>query len=140
MTAFTTFRLREIPPDTATAPVLRAMAVFCLLEIALIHILDFEGKFGSVPWIGASFLLLAAVSMVLAQMLIVGDEPMVWLAAGALALATIIGFVLSRTTGLPGEGGHEIGKWGSTLALSSMFFEIYLVWLAATRLLQRGPR
>lgn len=123
----------ELTQDS-DATVRRAMAVMCLVAIAVIHLLDTRDKYDEVAYIGVLFVLLVISSMVLAEMLARRDDPLVWLASGALAGATLLGFILSRTIGLPGEGGEEIGHWFSSLAMSSMLFEAYLVWLVAVHL------
>jgi hypothetical protein len=52
-----------------------------------------------------------------------------WAAAGLLAAATLVGFVLSRTTGLP-NASEDIGNWTEPLGLASMFVEGAVVILA----------
>jgi len=41
---------------------------------------------------------------------------------GGVALAALLGFVYSRTVGLPG-GGDDIGNWWEPLGLASLFVE-----------------
>jgi hypothetical protein len=53
-----------------------------------------------------------------------------WLAAGGLVAATVIGFTLSRTVGLPGDSG-DIGNWGEAIGIASMFVEGSFLMLAA---------
>jgi hypothetical protein len=55
------------------------------------------------------------------------------LAAAGLALSAAIGYVLSRTTGLPNATG-DIGNWTEPLGLASLFVEGCLVALAGYRL------
>ena len=50
--------------------------------------------------------------------------------AGLLAAATLVGFILSRTTGLP-NASDDIGNWTEPLGLASMFVEGAVVILAA---------
>ncbi len=115
----------------------RAVAAMLLLGIALIHVIDVKDKFDEVPYIGVLFIALIASSLILAELLARSDDPMVWLAAAALAGATILGYVMSRTTGLPGEGGAEIGNWWESLGLASLFVEAGVVLLAAMRFTDR---
>ncbi len=115
----------------------RALAAMLLLGIALIHVLDVKDKFEEVPYMGVFFLGLIAISLILAELLVRTDDPLVWLAAAAVAGATILGYVLSRSTGLPGEGGGEVGNWWETLGLASLFVEGGLVLLASVRLTER---
>jgi hypothetical protein len=51
-----------------------------------------------------------------------------------VAGATIAAYCLSRSVGLPGEGGEEIGKWTEPLGLASLLVEGIVVWLAVSRL------
>ena len=52
----------------------------------------------------------------------VRDDRMALLAAAALAAAVIIGYVLSRTTGLPAATA-DIGNWTESLGIASLFVE-----------------
>ncbi len=112
----------------------RVVAVMCLVGIALVHLLDVKEKMEEVPYIGVLFIGLIITSLVLAELLIRHDQPMVWLAAGALGASVICAYALSRSVGLPGEGGEEIGNWSEGLGLASLLFEGALVWLVAVRL------
>jgi hypothetical protein len=49
-----------------------------------------------------------------------------FLAAAALAGGALIGYVLSRTTGLPNATG-DIGNWTEPLGLASLFVEAAVV-------------
>ena len=116
----------------------RSTAVMALIGIAVIHLMDLPGKYGEVPYLGVMFVGLIAVCLVLAVVLIRHDDAMAWLAGGALAAATIVGYTLSRTVGLPGEHGEEIGNWGEGIGLASLLIEGLLVWLAVSRLRERS--
>jgi hypothetical protein len=52
-----------------------------------------------------------------------------WTASGSLAATVIVGYVLSRTTGLP-SSTDDIGNWGEPLGIASLFVEASLVALA----------
>jgi len=54
-------------------------------------------------------------------------------AAGALAGLTLIGFILSRTTGLP-SATDDVGNWKEGLGLASMFVETGVILLSACAL------
>jgi hypothetical protein len=56
-------------------------------------------------------------------------SPRAWAAAGPLAGATLTGFILSRTTGLP-NADDDIGNWTEGLGLASMFVEGAVIVLA----------
>ena len=61
-----------------------------------------------------------------------GDR-VVWFATALLAASTVLGYVLSRTTGLPGAT-DDIGNWLEPLGVASLFVEGVVVLLAGTAL------
>jgi hypothetical protein len=69
-------------------------------------------------------------SVVVAFYLLHTGSTLAWAAAGLLAAATLTGFVLSRTTGLP-NASDDVGNWTEPLGLASMFVEGAVVILAA---------
>ena len=89
----------------------RGITAVALLSIALIHLLDLQGKLDELPYVGVLFIGLIIVSLVLAEALIRTDDVRVWLMAGAVSAATMIGYAISRSTGLPGDDGEDIGNW-----------------------------
>jgi hypothetical protein len=116
------------------AVVRRGVAAVGLQGIALIHLLDLPDKLEETPYLGVAFIALILVSLVLAWMLTVRDNRVIWLAAGALAAAVIVGYAISRTFGLPGAMG-DIGHWLEPLGVASLFVEgtVVLAALAALR-------
>jgi len=118
-------------PDLELYLVRRAAAVVGLGGIALVHVLDLQGKLDELPYVGVMFIGLIGASLLLAEALIRSDDARAWLAAGALAAATIVGYGISRTTGLPQATG-DIGNWGEPLGMASMFVECILVLLSAS--------
>jgi xanthine/uracil permease len=69
-----------------------------------------------------AFIALILASLVLAGILAVQDNRTAWLAAGALAAAVIVGYAVSRTTGMPGAM-DDVGNWLEPLGLASLFVE-----------------
>ena len=59
---------------------------------------------------------------------------MAWQAAGLLAAATILGYVISRTSGLPGDHDDDVGNWLEPLGLASLLIEAIVILLAVGRL------
>lgn len=57
-----------------------------------------------------------------------------WTAAALIGLGPLLGYVFSRTTGLPGSA-DDIGNWGEPLGVVSMVVEGALVLLAVAALL-----
>jgi len=113
----------------------RTMAVAGLFGIALIHVLDLSSKFEETPYIGVLFIGLIITSLLIAEVLLRSDDLRAWSAAGLLAAATILGYCISRTVGLPGQPEDDIGNWLEPLGLASLLVEGGVVWLSASRLL-----
>ena len=109
---------------------LRALGFGGMLAIALIHLLDVIGKIKETPYLGVMYIALMVASVAVAFYLLHTGSTLAWAAAGLLAAATLIGFVLSRTTGLP-NASDDVGNWTEPLGLASMFVEGAVVILAA---------
>ena len=58
-----------------------------------------------------------------------GLDRWAWVAVLALAVVPIVGFVLSRTTGLPGSN-DDVGDWANPLGLAALAVEAALLLLA----------
>jgi hypothetical protein len=115
----------------------RAIAAAGLVGIALIHVLDLNGKIHELPYVGWMFIGLIVSALVVTELLIRGDDVRAWLAAGALSAATMVGYAVSRTTGLPGDGDGDVGNWLEPLGLASLVVEGVVVLLAVGRLTAR---
>jgi len=76
--------------------------------IAAIHLVLAPEYFGEQAYIGALFLLGAAAGALIAARLWRAADRATWALGAALSAAMAIGFLLSRTVGLPGF--HE-GEW-----------------------------
>jgi hypothetical protein len=111
--------------------VTRAVAVIGLAGIALIHLLDLPGKFGETPYLAWMYLALIVGCIAVGGALIHSGSRKAWAACAGLSLSVLIGFVLSRTTGLPNATG-DIGNWGEPLGIASMFVEGTLFVLASS--------
>jgi hypothetical protein len=100
-----------------------------MLAIALIHLLDVIGKIKETPYLGVMYIALMVASVAVAFYLLHTGATLAWAAAGLLAAATLAGFILSRTTGLP-NASDDIGNWTEGLGLASMFVEGAVIVLA----------
>jgi hypothetical protein len=118
-------------PASDAAP--RAVAVVGLLGVGLIHLLDSIGKYSETPYIFWMYVALILATVAVSGALLHRESRLAWAAAGALPLSALVGFVLSRTTGLPSANG-DVGNWTEPLGLASMFVEACLVLLAGYRL------
>lgn len=111
----------------------RSVGIMGLVGVALIHLLDSGSKFKETPYIFWMYVGLMLASLMVAGLLLHVENWRTWAAAGGLAGATIVGYVLSRTTGLPGAP-NDIGNWGESLGLASLLVEGCIVALAIYRL------
>jgi hypothetical protein len=96
-------------------------AVAGLAGTAYIHLEELSGKFAEVPYLGVGYALLS-IACVVAIVGIVARDKRGWYLGGAVALATMIGFVLTRTVGLPGST-DDIGNWSESIGTWSLMFE-----------------
>jgi hypothetical protein len=134
-------RSRSAAPPHAgrMLPTLDLAGIAGLASIIAIHATELAGKVDEVAYLGFGYVALIAAAFVAIVMLAVGD-PRAWRLAGATAAATLVGFVLTRTTGLPGST-DDIGNWSETLAVWSLVSEIGVVVLAMAALRpSRRPR
>ncbi len=115
-------------------PALEMAGITGLASIIAIHATELAGKTAEVAYLGAGYVALIAGALIAIVMLAIGD-PRAWKLAGLTAGATLIGFILTRTTGLPGST-DDIGNWTETLAIWSMISEAGVVLLAAAALLR----
>ena len=120
----------------ATAP--RAVAAVGLAGVALIHLLDSIDKFAEVPYMGWMYVGLIVATLATAAVLVRAHVREAWIAAAAFPAAAIVGFVLTRTVGLPQATG-DIGNWSEPLGLASLFVEGAVVALSVYALAALHP-
>jgi hypothetical protein len=129
-TATTRSDVHRTMSDAVNDAITRTVAIVGLCGIALVHVLDLPGKFTETPYLGIMYIGAIVASMALAAILTRTSDQRVWAAAGGLAAAILLGYILSRTTGLP-NATYEIGNWSEPLGLASLFVEGALVCLTA---------
>jgi hypothetical protein len=120
-----------IPPDhpAVRERLLRPAAIVGLLGVALIHFLDVFDKFKETPYLGVAYVLLIAGCVAASWLLLKHDARPGWTLALVASAGTLAGFILSRTTGLPGARG-DIGNWTEPLGLASLFVEGLVVLMS----------
>lgn len=123
-----TFASTAVASNAAAIARRGALAVG-LVAVAVIHLADLPGKMEEVPYIGWMYVGLMAAALVLAELVLVRPGRLVMLAAAALSASTILGFALTRTTGLP-NATDDIGNWTEPLGLISLLVEAVVVWWA----------
>jgi hypothetical protein len=100
----------------------RAVGIVGLLGIALIHFLDAFGKFKETPYVGVLYILLMGVALMASVILLRTDSRNAWSIAAAAAGLTFLGYVISRTVGLPGAT-DDVGNWLEPLGVASLWVE-----------------
>ena len=99
--------------------VARLVAIAGLGGVALVHVLQLPDAFAAVDYLGILFIIAIVLALVLAAMLTRMSDERIWAATGALPALVLIGYLLSRTSGLPGFT-DDIGEWSEPLGLVSM--------------------
>jgi hypothetical protein len=117
----------------------RTLAVVGLAGTALIHLLDLPNTMAGTPYIGWMYIGLIVSAIVLGGALIRTSDPRVWKATAVLVSGVMLGYTLSRTTGLPGST-DDIGNWGQSLGIASLFVEGSLLALCVGVLRGGRPR
>ena len=130
-------RSQSTVTPVASDPIIRLCGVASLAGMIWIHLLDVRGKLAEVPYIGVGYIVLmlgAAAAAVLLASRSIRLHRAGWALGAALALGTIVGFVLTRTTGLP-RATEDKGNWGEAIGVWSLAFEGSFLMLAliATR-------
>src|SRR3954464_7039744 len=100
----------------------RLLTIVGLAAIGLIHLLDSVETFHETRWLFWAYVALMAATLAVGGALLHRPTASWFAAAGVLSLATMAGYVLSRTTGLPGSD-DDIGNWTDSLGLASLWVE-----------------
>jgi hypothetical protein len=117
----------------ARSYIARSVGIMGLVGVALVHLLDSGSKFQETPYLFWMYVGLMVASLAVAGLLLHTETWLGWAAAGSLAGSVIVGFVLSRTLGLPGSS-KDISNWGESLGLGSLLIEGCVVALSVYRL------
>jgi Na+/proline symporter len=106
--------------DAVRDGIARGVAVVGLAGFALIHLLDLPDTMSGTPYIGWMYIGLIVCALGLAGALVHSSDKRIWAAASGLVGSVIVGYVLSRTTGLP-RSTDDIGNWGEPLGIAMLF-------------------
>jgi hypothetical protein len=112
----------------------RATIAVGLAAIAVIHAVDSVGHWSDARYLFWMYMALIAAAIGLAGAVLLHRSPLPLLAAAGLAALVFVGYVISRTVGLP-DGADDIGNWTEPLGLASLVVEgmVVAVGLAAFR-------
>ena len=111
-------------------------ASFLLVVAAATHIPLIGEHLEEAPYVGWLFIALSVVCLVLAVAILFVDSPSLWVISGAVCLAAVVGFLASRTIGLP-QIGDDVGNWTEPLGIPAVASELLMVVLAWAHL-RRG--
>jgi hypothetical protein len=128
--------------DVVPAIAVRVTGALLALAIAAVHVADQGGitLLATPSWIGWGYRFIEA-GAVLAAVLLVLPRPawlfrswLGWAAGLLLGAGPLVGYLASRTVGLPGDHG-DVGNWGYWTGTVSLFVEAALIVLSLTMLL-----
>ena len=107
--------------------------------IGLIHLLDSIDTFHETRWLFWAYVLLIAATLVVSAALLYAPSARWFGAAALVALLPLAGYIMSRTTGLPGAD-DDIGNWADPLGLASLWVEGAVALTAGYALAPRSVR
>jgi hypothetical protein len=128
-----------MPSATKLSTEARIATAGLCLTVALIHVTD-QGGFKELDdptWLGWGYRALEIGAAIVA-VVVLSDllEPrLTGLAVFGIGAAPFIGYVLTRTVGLPQDSG-DIGNWGEPLGIMSLVVEATLMAVALVALVQ----
>jgi hypothetical protein len=102
-----------------------------------VHIPLIREHLHEAPYIGVLFIALTVACGACAVLLVAYDHPLVWAVTGGVAGLAVIGYLLSRTVGLP-QIGDDVGNWSDPLGTAALLTEGLVVVLAASALRLRS--
>ncbi len=146
--AGTAFRSRdEARGITVPAIVVACAGAFLALAVAAVHVADQGGvsAFADPAWIGWSYRLIEVGGVLTALVLLLNASTGIlpawtgWAAGVLLGAGPFIAYLLTRTTGLPGDSG-DVGNWGDWVGTVALLVEAGLVVLSISMLLSALPR
>jgi hypothetical protein len=139
LVAFATLAPLALSAPVRSRVLPRALAGAGLVAIAGLHLAAAGDEWGDTRGIFWLFIALAAACLALAVRLGFGLDRWSWAAVSGLAAAAMAGYVLSRSTGLPGAT-DDIGDWANPLGVAALAVEAALIPLAVLVLRSRDIR
>ena len=132
-------RARDASTGVTVAPVISVRLVGALLAVAVaaVHVAD-QGSIttlASPHWIGWGYRLIEVGGLLTAAAVLLARPAWLGWAAGILlGVGPFLGYVASRSVGVPGDHG-DIGNWGYWVGTVSLVVEAALIVLSAGMLL-----
>ena len=120
-------------PSNAAEVSLRGLGAVCAVGNTVLHTLLVPDHLEEKFYIGVLFAVGSAVMLVVAAALVTVKRPMAaWLTGSLVSLGMVVGFLLSRTVGLPYgyyEPGWEAPYGPLSLLVEGVFVLAFLTWL-----------
>ena len=132
---------------TAQAAGIGLTGALLAVAVAAVHVAD-QGSVATLAdpsWIGWGYraievgALLTALALLLAVPAGRALARLGWAAALLLGAAPMLGYLASRTIGVPGDAG-DVGNWGDWVGVVSLFLEAGLIVLSVSMLLALRAR
>lgn len=99
----------------------RNIGLLVILITGLIHLYDAPGEYRDAQYMGIFFIIFFLGSIISAIGIYRDQFSWGWMLGGLLVLGAIVGYLLSRTVGLPISGRED---WGPPLAYFSIILEV----------------
>lgn len=111
----------------------RLTSLALLAAVALMHYRDIPGKLAETPYLGWMYILLVAGCAAAGAWLLSSNWRRGYALGALISLGAVVGYTLTRTTGLPNATG-DIGNWSESAGIISLLAEAAFVGLAVTQL------
>jgi hypothetical protein len=121
--------------NSTTSTVLLWLSIAAIAATGIIHLIESPDNLSEVPYKGVLFILNGIGALLAAFLLARADRRGWWLGL-AVAASAALGYVLSRTVGLPLLPA-EPDAWFEPLGIASLLIEVAFIALAATWHAQR---
>ena len=122
-------RRRRPKPRAEASRGTEALGALSLLGVAAIHLLDLGDKLEEAPYVGVAFIVLIGGSTVAAVLMLGGRHaPVAWRIGVTLSMGAMLGYLLSRSVGLPQLADH-VGHWADPVGMAALTFEAVIIVL-----------
>jgi uncharacterized membrane protein HdeD (DUF308 family) len=122
---------KENTMKTSNNTLLVWLAIAAILVTGLIHLVEVPDNLAEVPYKGVLFIL-NGIASILAAFLIARADTRGWQLGIAVAFSAAVGYVLSRTIGLPLLPA-EPDAWFEPLGIASLLVEVAFLGIVAAK-------
>src|SRR6478609_62142 len=124
---------------TSNQTVIRRFAAVAIAIVGVIHLALAKGEFDEQAYVGALFVAGGLGALFVAVRLWMGSDTFAWSLGALLAAGMFAGFLVSRTTGLP--GGEKESEWALSGIVSLLLEAGFIAaFAAALRARPAAPR